>query len=184
MRWMIGLAGAIAAVVVLFLMMRGADQHQVRTPVAALDAALAEALARDAEVGILPRVDFTALAIRQEDTRLIVEGRGRWFSIGAGGYTFPDVHLTADAPFEPAFWEVRGNGVGVRAVRLVEAERLAHGSVPAQTEPTANIDWWEDAIGEVFRRADPAGVSEMDLGGFRVDAVELEGPDVVMTLRR
>ena len=174
--------GVLAAVAVAAWLVWPQGEREVRFVFTELDTALAEAVAEDPDVGFLPRAEFETIWLEDGET-LGVTGRARWFSVGAGAYTLPFVDLRAEIALESGFWELRGGGVGVARVRLLEARRLATDTAPERPESDANRAGWEQLLPRLFDRVKPLGAVDVDADQWQIAAVARDGAALVFTLR-
>ncbi len=183
LRWVIGMAGlAVVAALVLWVF-SGDREREVRVLVAELDTALTQAVAEEASIGFLPRVEFETLYLEEHDALQVV-GRARWFSVGAGAYTLPLIHVRADIPMAPEFWELRDGGVAVAHVRVFEAEQLATATADARPESEANRAGMERLLGRMFGRVAPLGGADVEDDMWRISSVMRDGAEIVFTLIR
>jgi hypothetical protein len=92
-------------VCLIFMLPSRTQSRVIEVTHAELQAALDRDISGSGVVGFLPRVRFAHLNLYY-DKGLIIEGSGNWFSLGAGGFTLPDVSLIARLPSDASSWLV------------------------------------------------------------------------------
>lgn len=170
-----GMMAALVAIGMLVFIQPSAHARQIEISYADLQASLNRELSRSPVVGFLPRVEFRHLTVRFAK-EVVLEGSGRWFSLGAGGYTHPDITISARLPTEASAWSVSDGAIRINQVQITRAFREPHGTTVGRYESEANVQGWQDRLSEFIRRLDVFADEALLTGKWRVVSVQ-SGPD-------
>jgi hypothetical protein len=177
------LAGAILAIGVLVFLQMQTPARKFEVSYADLQASLDHELSRSSEVGFLPRVEFRTSKVKV-DNGVVIEGSGRWFSLGAGGFTLPDITISARLPTEPATWSVSNGTLNINQVQLTRAFQEPYGLTNGMDEREANSRGWQDRLSIFVRRLDVFEDEALIAGDWRVIAVQSRPDRLIFSLEK
>lgn len=180
-RVLTGAVVALGIMGVLILLQTRTQARQIKVSYVDLQASLDHELSRSPEVGFLPRVEFRSLKVRF-DSGLMVEGSGRWFSLGGGDYTLPNVTISARLPMEASAWSVSDGAIIINEVQIMRAFREAFGTVDGRGESEANERGWQDKLSKFIRRLDVFRDEALMSGNWRVVSIQSQPNSLVFFL--
>jgi hypothetical protein len=175
-------AAFLLAVLALFLLFsKQTERRVIEVSYVGFQAALNEELYVSNEVGILPRIRLEYLTVYYDEA-LKIKGSGNWFSLGGGGYSSPDVSLTALLPSDVRAWSVANGKVTINQVQVLHAFREPFGSVKGRDEVQISIDAWEGFLQRFLERLDVFEADFLTSGDWRVVAVEVQSESLSLFL--